>query len=474
MISSRREAITSLFSPGSIAVVGATDNPTKRGFRIVKHLKEGGFAGRIYPVNPRLNEIFGLKAYSSLLAIPESVDQVIFAIKAESIPDVLAQCAAKKAKVAIIHSGGFGETGAEGRKISERLVRAAATNDISIVGPNTIGSFSCSSALNGTANPTPLPWLKGSVALISQSGSISILLLEAARMANIGISKFVGVGNCDDIQTEDFLDYLADDNETSIIMTFMEGTKDGKRFMELIGRISPVKPIIVMKVGRTELGARAASSHTASLAVSEKLFDSLLHQYGGIRAEDPAEMIDLAVTLSRTPNRSVGDIGIVCFGGGLAVETADACGLANLRLAELRNETIAELRRRLPSEAGNFRNPVEVTAAHAPPSEVLTEYVNCAELVLADPNVRTIILPNVGRQFQPKAFVDRILQIRGKSEKNIVVIWLLSNYPEVQAELPRLHQANITVYSSIERGIKCLGVAKDYYKRVSTTKARTG
>ena len=344
-----------LFNPRSVAVIGASNAFGKWGFGIFRLLITKG--GReIYPVNRHEPEVLGVKAYSSVNEIPVPVDCAVMIIPFREIPAAMDDCAQKGIKAAVIISGGFAETGEEGAKIQRETVEIARRAGIRFVGPNCMGHF------NAYADFYTTPFVpsvrKGPVALISQSGNSGASIVHSGWKVGLGFSKFVSAGNEADLHFEDYLEYLAEDDETKVILGYVEGFREGRRFFELAREITRKKPIVIMKAARTESGARAARSHTAALAGSDLVIDAAFKQCGVIRVEEIGEMIDAALALLGQPLPRGKRVGVVSMGGGLGVVAADALRRQGFELPMPSPATMEKLNSKMSSR-WSHGNPVD-------------------------------------------------------------------------------------------------------------------
>ena len=323
--------LDSIFNSKSVAVVGVSTKGAKLqfgGLNFVDALLRCDFKGNIYPVNPRGGEILGLKAYPSLKDIPEPVDYVICSIPAPQIPQLIQDCIVKKVKTLHIYTGGFSESGTKkGKQLEEEISSLARQNGIRIIGPNCVGIYCPKSGLSFNGDS---PTESGSVAVICQSGSNSNYLVAEGARRGIRFSKFISYGNACDINESDLMEYLAGDQDTKIILAYIEGVKDGRRFSRVLKEAARVKPVIVLKGGIGEAGARAAASHTGALVGADEVWDAILCQAGVIRVYSLEELVDMAVTFSYLPLPSERGVGIVGVGGGATVLATDDCTNAGL------------------------------------------------------------------------------------------------------------------------------------------------
>ncbi len=343
----------SFFYPSSIALVGASAEKGKVGNVILRNLKN--FKGRIYAVNPKYSEIEGIECYPSILSLPEIVDLAIIAIPARFVASAVEECGLKGIRNVIVISGGFREVGIEGAKLEEDLIRIANKFRINLLGPNCLGMINTEIDLNATFSVISPKF--GDIAFLSQSGAFILAVILWAQKTKFGFSKIVSLGNKAVLTESDFLNYLAEDSATNVIMLYLEGIQDGRRFMETARRVAKQKPVVVMKAGKTESGAKAASSHTGSLAGSYEVYKAAFLQSGIIIAETVEELFDFALALSK--NRKTGGIAIITNSGGPGVMASDAVEIHGLKLAQFASETIEALKKFLPSSA-NFYNPVDI------------------------------------------------------------------------------------------------------------------
>jgi acetyl-CoA synthetase (ADP-forming) len=350
-----KQQLDYLFNPGSVALIGASNNLAKWGFHILSLLIARG--GRnIYPVNRNGDEIQGLKAYQNVSQVPGPVDLAVITVPFVDVPAAMEDCAMKGVKAAVVISGGFAEIGGDGTRIQREVVEIARRAGIRFVGPNCMGHFDTSADFFTV--PYLPPVSKGPLALIAQSGNTSQSIVYLACELGLGFSKYVSSGNEADLHFEDYLEYLARDDETKIILGYIEGLKEGRRFFKLAREITRKKPLVIMKAGRTEAGARAARSHTASLAGSDVVCEAAFKQAGVIRVEEVNELIDVTLVLLGQPLPRGRRVGVLSSGGGAAVITADALMKHHLELPRLSRVTMDKLNSLLPPRWSHV-NPVE-------------------------------------------------------------------------------------------------------------------
>ena len=396
-----------LFEPKSVAVVGATPKEGKVGNAILRNLKN--FVGEVYAVNPSYSEVLGFPCYPSILEVPD-VELAVIAIPARGVPEVVEQCGRKGVRNVVVISAGFKEAGREGAKLEARLVEICRKYGIKLVGPNCLGIINCHNGLNATfSSSIPKP---GNIAFLSQSGAFVLAVIEYFNAVGLGFSKIVSLGNKAVLDESDFMEMLANDRYTDVIMLYLEGIENGRRFMEVAGELSKIKPVVALKSGKTDAGARAASSHTGSIAGSYEACVAAFHQSGVINASSAEELFDFARLLAKYQDVD-GDVAIVTNSGGPGVMAADAVEEENLRLASFSKETIEKLRTVLPREA-SFYNPVDVLG-----DADAERFVRTLECVASDSSVGSIIAI-----LAPTARMDFERASHFKTEKPVVTCFM--------------------------------------------------
>ncbi|NIJ11233.1 acetyl coenzyme A synthetase (ADP forming)-like protein [Saccharomonospora amisosensis] len=375
-------AMNRLMNPRSIAVVGASDQEGKIGNSVMKNLVNGGYAGEIYPINPKAEEILGHKAYASVGDIPGEVDVAVFAIPAKFVPGSLTDCGEKGVPAAVMIPSGFAETG--NHELQDEIVEIAHRYNIRMLGPNIYGYYYTPNNLCATFC-TPYD-VKGGVALTSQSGGIGMAILGFARTTKMGVSAIVGLGNKSDVDEDDLLTYFEQDDNTQAVAMHLEDLKDGRAFVETAKRMTKKKPVVVLKAGRTALGARAASSHTGALAGDDKVYDDILRQAGVVRAPGLNEMLDYARGLPLLPTPQGENVVIITGAGGSGVLLSDACVEAGLSLMDIPPDLDEAFRRYIPP-FGAAGNPIDITGGEPP-----STYEATIRLGLEDPRIHALIL----------------------------------------------------------------------------------
>lgn len=353
-----KHELDTMFHPKSVAVVGASSSSKGGGKFFVTGLKNAGFPGGIYPVNPKATEVEGLKAYPDLKSIPEKLDLVIVAVPGPRVPGVLEDCIASGVKNVHIFSSGFKETGEEeGRQLEEKITRIIQQSGLRVIGPNCMGIYVPASKLK--------PWgprlgEKGPVAFLSQSGGHSEILVGYLHEMGIGVSKVISFGNAAGLQLVDFLEYLADDPDTKIITMYLEGIRDGNRVARLIKTINRTKPVIIWKGGLTDSGARAVASHTGSLAGTESVWKAFFAQTGAVSAGSLEEIVDIVMAfMYLDPPRGRRTL-LLGGGGGNSVEVSDICSREGLEVPPISEDTRRKLAEFIPLAGNIIRNPLDI------------------------------------------------------------------------------------------------------------------
>jgi acetyltransferase len=349
-------SLEKLFTPDSIAIIGASSTRGKIGYEILENLISYGYKGDIYPINLEKKEIMGLKAHTSVLNVEGNIDLAVIAIPAKAVPSVLEECGKKGVKVVVIISSGFSEAG--NAQIEMELVETAKRYKMRILGPNVFGVVYTPRSLNATFGPQSI--VPGTIAFVTQSGAIGIALMDKTRVENIGLSAVVSVGNKADIDDADLLEFLQDDPNTQVILLYIEGLKRGRKFLASAAETSLKKPIITIKSGRTKRGAKAAASHTGSLAGSDRIFSAAFNQSGILRADTMEQAFDWARMASLSPVPQGEKCLIITNGGGVGVLATDACekeGVVLLDDYQYLEKTFGPL---IPS-FGSTKNPIDIT-----------------------------------------------------------------------------------------------------------------
>jgi Acyl-CoA synthetase (NDP forming) len=445
-------AMNRIMRPKSIAVIGASAVNGKIGNSVMKNLINGGYKGAIYPINPKADEILGVKSYSSITDVPGDVDVAVFAIPAQFVGDAMEEVGQKGVGGAILISSGFAETGEQ--ELQDEVLAIARKHDVRILGPNIYGYYYTPENLCATFC-TPYD-VKGSVALSSQSGGIGMAILGFSRSSKMGVSAIVGVGNKSDIDEDDLLTFFEQDDNTKCIAMHLEDLKDGRAFVEAAKRVSKKKPIIVLKAGRTAMGARAASSHTGALAGDDKVYDDILRQSGVVRARGLKEMLEFARGVPVLPTPQGENVVIITGAGGSGVLLSDACVDNGLSLMSMPADLDAAFKKFIPP-FGASGNPVDITGGEPP-----STYQNTIRLGLEDERVHALILGYWHTIITPpmvfaKLVCDVVDEYRAKGITKPVVA-SLSGDVEVEEASAYLYEHGVVAYPyTTETPVEVLG-----------------
>ncbi|MCX5992949.1 MAG: CoA-binding protein [Chloroflexi bacterium] len=414
------------FAPRSLAFLGASTDTTKWGFRILANIVTGGFQGKIYPVNPKGGEVLGLKVYSSIEEIPEAPDLAIIVVPPAGMVETIKQCVSKGIKTAVVVTAGFAEVNQSGAEVQEEIVRLARQGGLRLIGPNCFGILSPSAKLYAQMPPIFPP--DGQLAVVSQSGNVGLTIARRAMALDFGCSRMISIGNEADLHAEDFLEYLAGDDKTKVILSYIEGLKDGRRFFEVAKNTSFKKPIVMIKVGETEAGASAARSHTAALSGSAEVFNGVSRQAGIVRANNLQELMNLAYGFLCHPIPKGRRVGIATLGGGWGVLAADACARLGLDVIKLPADVVSELDSFLPVWWSR-NNPVDTVAGSA---DNITRVVD----ILAKSDATDAVLA-LGVPFPHFA---RMVLPTNEEEKNKFFEFIIESYCKSFGEMSAISQ----------------------------------
>lgn len=373
------------FCPKGVAVIGASRNPTKFGHAVVHNLITHGYQGHVYPVNPKTDEILGLRTYASMADVPDPLDLVVIALPAKHVEAAVEACGQRGVKGVTIIAGGFRETGTEGLEREQCIAKIADRYNIAVLGPNCIGSIDTGTPLNATfltfGHPDP-----GNIALVTQSGAMAVAITDWAKHANIGLSRVVSLGNQVCVSETEMLSEVASDNRTQAIAAYLEGVEDGEGFLEVAFRISQQIPIVALKVGRGTNAARAVASHTGRLAGAEEAYAAAFRRAGILRANTLEELLDWTRAMVAQPLPQGNRFAVLTNAGGPGIMATDALEAIGMQLATLSDATKDYLRERTQLGA-SVENPVDILAGSGPGT-----YALCLDALLADANVDAIIV----------------------------------------------------------------------------------
>ena len=407
------------FEPRCIAVVGASPAPGRIGSEIFRNLRECGYTGTLAPVHPRAESVGGLPAHRSVRDVPGPVDLAVIVVPAVNVGAVVDDCLAKGVKSIVVISAGFGEVGDKGQALQAELVEKIRAAGVRMIGPNCMGVLNTDPAFRVNATFSPVYPPEGRIAFSTQSGALGLAILDYVKRLNIGISSFASIGNKADVSGNDLLQYWAEDPRTDVILLYVESFGNPRKFAEIARRVGRTKPIVTVKAGRSDAGARAASSHTGARASSEVLVETMLREAGVIRTRTLEEMFDVASVLAHQPVPGGRRVAIVTNAGGPAILAADACEANGLQVPVLGDATQRALRAFLPA-AASVTNPVDMIASATP-----EHYRRALEIVAADPAVDsliTIFIPPLVTE--PEAVAVAIRDAAAKMSKPLVATFL--------------------------------------------------
>jgi acetyl coenzyme A synthetase (ADP forming)-like protein len=442
-----KDTMDHLFSPTSIAVIGASRQPGKLGHAVLSNLVESGFKGPIFPVNPQTDEILGLPCYRQLDAIEEHVGLAVVVTPARSVLQVLEDCGRKGVEAAVVMSSGFRETGHEGLLAEHRMQELADSYHMDIVGPNCLGVIDTYTPMN-VSFAARMP-LKGHLAFMSQSGALCTAVLDMSFSIGVGFSRFVSLGNKAHLGEIAFMEAWESDHESRVVLAYLEGIADGARFMEVARRLTKRKPMVAIKSGSTSAGSRAVSSHTGTLAGSERAYEAAFRQSGVLRAGSVAELFDFAVALASQPLPQDNRVAVVTNAGGPGIMATDALERSGLTLASLTVDTMKELTDVLPP-AASVINPVDVLG-----DALADRYHAALELVTTDPNVDAMIVmltPQIMTEVRETAL--KVVDASRKSSKPILACFM--GDISIRAGVEVLTENHIPNYPIPERAVGVL------------------
>ncbi|MEN6428404.1 MAG: acetate--CoA ligase alpha subunit [Phycisphaerales bacterium] len=448
-------SLQTFFNPKSVAIIGASRQKGKVGYEILVNLVAGGYPGKIYPVNPKADEIEGLKVFPDLPSIGETPDLVVIIVPAQFVPGMLEECAKVHVKSVVIITAGFKEVGPEGKKLEEEIVKIAKRSGIRFVGPNCLGLISPSHKLNACfGGDLPVP---GGIAYISQSGALLAAILDTANANGIGFSSLVSIGNKADVDELDLVEAFGSQRETKVIAGYLENIKDGNAFVREAEQISQKKPILLMKSGRTAAGAKAASSHTGSLAGGDVAYESAFTRAGVIRCESIKQQFDFAQAFANQPLPRGRNVVVITNAGGPGIMAADAIEQKGLTFAKLSEETKKKLVEKLPA-AANVHNPVDVLG-----DALADRYEYAFDVVLDDPNVdAAVVLLTPQAMTQSKETAEALVKISKKKGKPVLACFL--GAAKVEPGIQVLRKAGIPQYDSPESAVETLTVMCEYVR----------
>jgi len=446
--------LDSFFNPESIAVVGASADARKVGHAVLNNLCRFKFKGNLYPINPSGGEILGLKAYPKISDIGRDVDLAIIIIPARFVPDSLRECAASGIKSAIVLSAGFKEAGKDGTLLEEEVKKIGKEQRMRILGPNCLGLINTVNDMNATFAADMLP--RGKIGFFSQSGAMGIAIMDWAIGNDVGFSKFISLGNKVDLSEIDFIEYFMNDSDTSLILGYIEDVVDGRRFMDIAKKATKVKPIVLLKSGGTEAGARAASSHTGALAGSDTAFDAAFKQTGIMRAQGVQDLFDTALAFAEGKIPTGKGLLVITNAGGPGIIAADTAEQLGIDLPHMTKESIETMARKLPPNATVF-NPVDVIG-----DATSERYAAVLEQAAKDPNVDgvlVILTPQAMTDIEKTA--DVVIATARSTDKPVITSFM--GEKRVRLAIDKLKNASIPNFSYPELAVKAFKRLSDQW-----------
>ncbi|MBW6462098.1 MAG: CoA-binding protein [DPANN group archaeon] len=450
--------VDNFFRPKSVAIIGASANPKKLGNNILVNFKKR-FKGKIYPVNLNEDVIEGLKAYKNVTDIKDAVDLAVVVVPANIANRVVEDCSGCGIKSIIIITAGYRESGSEGIILENRLKNIITINNLRVIGPNCIGVLDTYSGVDTIFSPFERMERpkKGKISVISQSGSFGTAFLDWCAQHKMGINKFVSFGNRVDVDECDLVDYFSKDKDTDLVVIYLEGPKNGRELMKNLKKTTKIKPIIVLKAGKSDKGAKAAASHTGTLAGSYKIFSSAMRQVGATEAKTLDELFDFTKVLSKQRAAKGNRVAIITNGGGYGVLSADACFYEGLKLAEFSHSSVETIKKVMPGFAG-VHNPLDLIG-----DATEERFETALATLIKDTNVDIVVvfIWALGTTLD-SGVVDVISKIAETSKKPIICGGLGSKYTIDM--LLRLENSGIPTFSTPWRAMKAAKVLAEYGK----------
>ena len=452
----------SFFNPKSVAIVGASQQKGKVGYEILKNMIDAGFEGKIFPINPKAQSIEGLKCHPDVESIGETPDLVIIIIPAKIVPAIMQQCAKIGVKSVIIITAGFKEVGEEGRELEKKISQIAKQAGMRLIGPNCLGLIVPENKLNASFGGK-LPAV-GSIGYLSQSGALLTAILDMANASGIGFSKLVSIGNKADVNELDLISALAPDPSTKVIAGYLENITDGDAFVREAERISQEKPILLVKSGGTSAGAKAASSHTGSLAGSETAYECVFERAGIIRCDSIRSQFDYAQAFAYQPLPKGKNIAVITNAGGAGILATDEIVNQGLDFAEMTEQTVEKLTAALPA-AANCSNPIDVLG-----DALADRYRAALDIVLDDPNVDAVLVMLTPQAMtQAAETAQAIIEITGrKPEKPVLACFMGADKIAVATRI--LREGRVPQIDAVQNAVATIRVMTDYVRWLSRPK----
>jgi acetyl coenzyme A synthetase (ADP forming)-like protein len=460
---SKQSDLNSVFSPKTIAVIGASKTRGKFGREVIRNLLNFDFEGIVFPVNPSAHSILSMKCYRSILDISDEIDLAIIVVTRDKVLKAVEDCGKKKVKTIIIITAGFREIGHEGEEMEKQILSVVKEHGMRAIGPNCMGVINTDPEVRLNATFAGSLPLRGNVSFLSQSGALGVAIIDFARKIGIGLAKFVSIGNRIDISVNDLLEYWRDDPLTDVILLYLESFGNPRKFTQIARDTSRTKPVIAVKAGRTLAGARAASSHTGALASGlDVATDALFEQCGVMRANSIEEVFDLAKAFSSQPLPRGNRVGILTNAGGPGILTTDACVYKGLQVPELSRDTQDALKALLPLEASTS-NPVDIIA-----SATAETYRKALPILLGDPQIDTIIIIYVAPMIEDIFPVSKVIAQAVKEKPGKTVLACLMGREDNRRQIEPLTEAGIPTYifpESVARAIHAMNWYREWKEK---------
>jgi acetate---CoA ligase (ADP-forming) len=444
--------LETLLYPNAIAVIGASRNPEKVGYALLANLVKSGYKGTIVPVNPEAGEILGVRAYQSLAEYKGQIDLGIVVVPGKAVRDAIQSSISAGAKSIIVITAGFREVSAKGAEVEQQLVELCRANGVRMVGPNCLGVLNTDHQMNATFAPS-LP-AAGRISVISQSGALCVAILDWATQEKLGLAKVISFGNKADLNEVDFIQALAEDKQTNVIAGYLESIKEGNKFLRVAEEAASIKPVVILKVGITQAGAKAASSHTGSLAGADIAYGAAFKRAGVVRAENFESLFDYAMAFSMQPLPKGERVAIITNAGGPGIMAADAAETLGLKMVSPTASSEARLRVVLPAAAA-VGNPVDVIGDADP-----DRYVKAFEILQDDDKIDSIIVVSTPQNMTRPLELAEKLAAAHKKEKPLLTAFMGGQ--EVAAAKDRLMALGIPNYPAPDRAVAALKAMCDY------------
>ncbi|RIZ71439.1 MAG: GNAT family N-acetyltransferase [Methylococcales bacterium] len=441
------------FTPNSVAIVGASERENSVGYRLLLNMQEAGFSGGLYPINPKHEQLLGLKAYPDLHAVPEDLDLVVIATPAPTVPCILRQCGDKGVSSVIIISAGFGELGAEGQRLQQEILGIAHRYSIRIIGPNCLGVIGPSGQLNATFGDGIVK--DGSLALLSQSGAVCTAILDWAKVQDIGFSTVVSMGGAADIDFGEVLDYLATDSKTTGILMYVEGIRDARRFLSGLKAAARLKPVILIKSGRHEAGCKAAMSHTGAMVGGDKVFDAAIARAGVVRAYSITELFSAARVLANNYVVKKDHLAIITNAGGPGVMSTDRAEDVGIQMAQLNPTSLESLNAVLPPH-WSHANPIDILG-----DATADRYRQALEVCINDDNIDGILVILTPQAMtEPTLVAEYIIDGAKTSHKPVLASW--TGGAKVQAGRDLFANSKVAHFNTPETAVDAFAFLANY------------